>query len=308
MIKIHLDTDLGGDIDDICALAMLLCWPDVDLTGITTVGENEGRRAGYVRYVLELEGRANIPVAAGADGSHGFYRQEPGLPPEEKYWPKSIDPLSNPLEEAIQLLKKSIEQGATIIGIGPYTNLYLVDKQYPGILMQAKLFLMGGYIYPIRAGFPNWGNDMDYNIQADVKSAQHVIENSKPTLIPISVTAETYLRRSHLEKLRISGQLGKLIAQQAEVFADDEKNEMKYGETCTGLPQDTINFQHDPLACAIALGWKDGVEIEELPLTIKIKDGWLTEQIDKSGKPIRVVTKVDGVRFSDFWIHRMIGS
>ena len=174
--------------------------------------------------------------------------------------------------------------------------------------MQAKLFLMGGYIYPIRAGFPNWGNDMDYNIQADVKSAQHVIENSNPTLIPISVTAETYLRRAHLEKLRTSGLLGKLIAQQAEVFADDEKNEMKYGETCTGLPQDTINFQHDPLACAIALGWKDGVEIEELPLTIKIKDGWLTEQIDKSGKPIRVVTKVDGVRFSDFWIHRMIGS
>jgi inosine-uridine nucleoside N-ribohydrolase len=64
MPKIHLDTDLGGDIDDICALAMLLRWPDVDLTGITTVAEDNGRRAGYVRYVLELEGRKDIPVAA----------------------------------------------------------------------------------------------------------------------------------------------------------------------------------------------------------------------------------------------------
>ena len=30
--KIHLDTDLGGDLDDICALAMLLRWPGVELT------------------------------------------------------------------------------------------------------------------------------------------------------------------------------------------------------------------------------------------------------------------------------------
>ncbi|HET6261312.1 MAG TPA: nucleoside hydrolase, partial [Chloroflexia bacterium] len=68
MNKVHLDTDLGGDIDDLCALAMLLRWPGgVHLTGITTVGEISGKRAGYVRYVLGLEGRDDIPVAAGAD-------------------------------------------------------------------------------------------------------------------------------------------------------------------------------------------------------------------------------------------------
>ncbi|HXQ34245.1 MAG TPA: hypothetical protein VN843_09545, partial [Anaerolineales bacterium] len=36
---------------------------------------------------------------------------------------------------AIQLLKKSIEQKATIIAIGPFTNLNLLELQYPGILM-----------------------------------------------------------------------------------------------------------------------------------------------------------------------------
>ncbi|MCI0553911.1 MAG: nucleoside hydrolase, partial [Anaerolineae bacterium] len=72
--KIHLDTDLGGDIDDLCALAMLLRWNDVELTGITTVAEASGRRAGYARRVLELEGRSKVPVAAGADVSQGFYR------------------------------------------------------------------------------------------------------------------------------------------------------------------------------------------------------------------------------------------
>jgi inosine-uridine nucleoside N-ribohydrolase len=38
-IRIHLDTDIGGDLDDLCALALLLGWPDVELTGVTTVLE-----------------------------------------------------------------------------------------------------------------------------------------------------------------------------------------------------------------------------------------------------------------------------
>ncbi len=43
---VHLDTDLGGDIDDVCALALLLGQSVVELAGITTVAD----RAGYARY------------------------------------------------------------------------------------------------------------------------------------------------------------------------------------------------------------------------------------------------------------------
>jgi purine nucleosidase len=304
MYKIHLDTDLGGDIDDLCALAMLLHWEDVELTGITTVAEANGRRAGYIRRVLELESREDIPVAAGADVSQGFYcYPELGYPDDERYWSKLVTPAPNPAEEAIQLLKQSIEQSATIVAIGPFTNLYLLDLEYPGILRQAKLFLMGGYIYPIRLGFPQWGNEMDWNIQVDVKSAQHVIEHSNPTLIPLTVTVETALRRAYLDELRNSGALGKLIAQQAEAFAGDEQNEKKIGKTCDGLPNDIINFLHDPLACAIALGWNDGVEIKELALIFEEKDGWLHERIDPAGKSVHVVTKVDGAGFNEFWLN-----
>jgi purine nucleosidase len=307
MEKIHLDTDLGGDIDDLCALAMLLRWSkDIHLTGITTVAEARGKRAGYVRYVLNLEQKNNIPVAAGADVSQGFYRySELDYPSEERYWPEPITPTPNPMEKAIELLKQSIEQGATIIGIGPFTNLYLLDLQYPGILMQAKLFLMGGYVYPIRSGFPDWKNDTDWNNQVDVKSAKHVLQNSNPTLVPLTVSVETALQRKYLDDLRRSGALGQLIAKQAEEFAVDEKMETRFGETCMGLPEDIINFQHDALACAIALGWNDGVETEELPLIIEEKDGWLNERIHPSGKPIRVVTKINGSRFNEFWLHKI---
>jgi len=303
MPKIHLDTDLGGDIDDLCALVMLLRWKDVEFTGITTVAEADGRRAGYVRHVLELEGRKEIPVAAGADVSQGFYRYpELGYPDEERYWSRAIPPSPNPLEDAIRLLKRSIEGDATIIAIGPFTNLYLLDLQYPGILSDANLFLMGGYIYPIRSGFPAWGNEMDWNIQVDVKSAKHVIEHSNPTLIPLSVTVETALRRAYLDEVRKSGLLAQLLAQQAEAFAVDEQNETDIGEVYEGLPNDIINFLHDPLACAIALGWEDGVQIDEIPLILEEKEGWLYERIDTAGKQTRVVTKIDGVGFNSFWL------
>ena len=307
MPKIHLDTDLGGDMDDLCALVMLLRWPDVDFTGITTVAEASGRRAAYTRFVLDLERRSNIPVAAGADVADGFYRYpELSYPDEQRYWPKPITPRPNEIEEALELLKQSIEQKATIVAIGPFTNLYLLDLKYPGILQQAKLYLMGGYVFPIRAGFPPWGNKMDWNIQVDVRSARHVIEHSNPTLIPLSVTVETALRRAHLQDLMTAGPVGQLIARQAEAFALDEHNEARYGETCQGLPRDIINFQHDSLACAIALGWNDGVEIEELPLVLEEKDGWLHERIDPQGKPVPVVTKVNGPSFNEFWLNKII--
>lgn len=301
--KVHLDTDLGGDIDDLCALAMLLRWKDVEITGITTVAEATGRRAGYARYVLNLEGRGNVPVAAGADVSEGFYRY-PALdyPDEERYWSKSIPPSPNPLDEALGLLKQSIEQDAAIIAIGPFTNLYLLNLEYPGILMDANLFLMGGYIYPIRAGFPQWGNEMDWNVQVDVRSAKHVIEHSNPTLIPLSVTVETALRRKYLDDVRKSGAVGELVAHQAEAYAIDEQTEKRFGEIYEGLPKDIINFQHDPLACAIALDWNDGVEIKELYLKLEEKDGWLYEHIHPTGRATHVVTKVDAPRFNEFWL------
>lgn len=303
-MKIHLDTDLGSDMDDLCALAMLLKWPGVEITGITTVAEDKGKRAGYTKYALSLAGRADIPVKAGADISGGYFRYVPGYP---DYWPPDIQPSPNPLDEALDLLKSSIEQGATVIAIGQYTNLALLDQRRPGILTSTQLFCMGGYVFPIREGFPQWSNDWDYNIQLDAASAKRVLDNGNPTLIPISVTAETAIRRAYLPALRASGKLGQLIAEQAEITREDWDNGGNDWSTCKNLPPDILNFQHDPLACAVALGW-DGVTIEEVPLKFEIRDTFLHEVVAENGKPTRVVTQVDGARFNEFWLRLVAGA
>jgi purine nucleosidase len=352
MTKIHIDTDIGGDIDDLCALAMVLCWPDhrrggqADLIGVTTVAEHDGKRAAMVRYVLGLAGRTDIPVAAGAPAMLDCYRMFQGLPDENTYWPEGLasvgasrpslaeqpdldgapareptigaskdSPLQDPPLPALDLLASSIAQGAVIVAIGPYTNLALLERRSPGILSTARLALMGGYLFPPRYGYPAWNHEMDWNVQVDVTSALTVFEQAtNPTLVPVAVTVETFLRRSYLPRLRQSGPLGArwsipaLIALQAEAHAIEYKNEVTYGRMCANLPSDIINFQHDPLACAIALGWNQGVELRDLTVKSEIRDGWMRQSIDPGGRPVRLVSAVDGDAFSQFWLEVVTGN
>jgi inosine-uridine nucleoside N-ribohydrolase len=307
MTKLHIDTDIGGDIDDLCALTMALRWPGVDLLAVTSVAEHQGKRAGFARYVLKLAGQEDVPVAAGADASLSCYRYFQGLPQEDAYWPEPIPSAPGPIDRALDLLQLSIEQGATVVAIGAFTNLAMLEKRHPGILKDAKIVLMGGYVFPPREGFPAWPYEFDFNVQIDFASAREVIVNSNPTFVQLAVTAETALRRAYLPRLQQAGPLAQLVARQAEAFARDENMEARYGKTCAGLPDDIVNFLHDPLACAIALGWHDSVEIREVPLRTEVKDGWLCHTVDEGGKPTKVVTGVDGGKFGDFWLDTMTG-
>lgn len=306
-MQIHYDTDIGGDMDDACALAMLLRLGDVELVGVTTVVENGGKRAGCAKYMFELDERNDVPVAAGADISGKHFRFNPDDLPEGKNWPETIRSCPGDVDSALHLLKASIESGATIVATGPFTNLALLEQKYPGILSSAKLFLMGGFVFPIRKGYPKWKGNMDYNVQQDVKSARLVFERSNPVLTTISVTVETALRRSFLPRLRAAGAVGEILARQAEVFSEAYEIETKLAKECPALPSDILNFLHDPLACAVATGW-DGVEIGMVPLVFEEKDGWLDERIDeKKGKPVKVVTKVDGEAFGEYWLKVVCG-
>lgn len=291
MHKIHLDTDLGGDPDDLCALALLLAWPDVEITGVTTVADKGGQRAGYVRFALDLAGRPDIPVAAGPDAAHSRFPVV--FPNEAAYWPQPVSPLpAKSADEALSLLKNSMNQGATIVGIGPFTNLAAFDRAYPDLLARVPLVLMGGFVYPIPAGFPQWERDADWNVQSDVAAARHILERLRPTLVPLEVSVQTALRRGDLPRLRESGPLAALIARQAEAHAVDEGYEAKYG---------LINFHHDPLACAVALGW-EGATVTETPLRLEMRGEDLSTLPDPAGRPTKVVTAVDGAGFNEFWL------
>ncbi|MGI6368477.1 MAG: nucleoside hydrolase [Anaerolineae bacterium] len=307
MRLVHLDTDLGGDIDDLCALALVLAWPDTRLIAVTTNSEDSGRRAGYARAALTLAQREDVPVAAGADAADGYYRVWPGLPDEAAFWPdppihRPVPPLPGRVEQALALLESSIRRGALIIAIGALTNLALLEQRQPGILQNAHLVVMGGFLRPPRAGYPRWDYTEDWNLQVDVASALTVLRSAEPLLVPLTVTVETCLRHSHLGTLRQGGPLAALIAHQALAFERTEGLAERVLPTSPALPADLINFLHDPLACAIALGWDQGVCIETVPITSSVEGGWLRQRAEPTGKPTRMVTAVDGPALDAHWL------
>lgn len=166
---------------------------------------------------------------------------------------------------------------------------------------------MGGYVFPPRQGFPPWDHRDDFNVQVDVAAAETVLARSTPTLVPLSLTVETALRRAHLPALRRAGRLGALIARQAEAQARHERTEERWGRPYPGLPDDTLAFLHDPLAAAVALGWRDRVRLETLTLVWERRDGMLRMTVDERGRRMPVAVEVDGLAFAGEWLRQVSG-
>ena len=300
-MKIHLDTDFGGDPDDACALAMLLGWEDVDILGITTNLDADGRRAGCVHHYLELAGRTDIPVEAGARESMTTGKRFESTARDPRHWPEPIESMPSSPGAAEDLLEKSTKEGATMVAIGALTNLAVLESNRPGTLKDVPVVVMGGWVKPPGEGLPQWGPDMDFNIQCDTEAAQIVAAAADLTLVTLPVTLKAHLTESHLPRLRASGPVGGLLARQSEVHARDQ-GMTKLGQSYPGLPDDLVNFHWDPLTSAVATGW-NGVQIEEKPLRTDIgEDGVLRWEQAEGARMTRVVTDIDVDDFAETWL------
>jgi inosine-uridine nucleoside N-ribohydrolase len=295
--RVHLDTDLGSDTDDLCALAMLLGWPGAELVGVTTTTDPGGLRAGMTAYALALAGRTEVALAAGAEGTLSAPMVPFDLP---DYWPEPIRPRPSPPGAALDLLAAAAGAGATVVAVGPSTNLALLEAARPGLLRRAGVVLMGGHVPEAPDGLPPQGPEEDFNLQQDHLAARVVLEACDPLVVPLAVTVQVWLRAAHLPRLRAAGPLGGLLADQVEARARDQGT-TELGRSWPGLPDDLLNFQHDPLACAAALGW-EGVTVERVPTVLQVRDGRLVMTRRAGGRPLRVVTAVDGRGFEEAWL------
>jgi inosine-uridine nucleoside N-ribohydrolase len=296
VLRVHLDTDLGSDTDDLCALAMLLGWPDVELVGVTTVSDPGGIRAGMTRYALGLAGREDIPVAAGAEGSLGGYFIPLEFP---DVWPEPIERAPSPPGAAVDLLLASIEVGATVVAIGPFTNLAMLEGARPGALAAAPLHVMGGWITPPPPGYPEWVWDQEVNTNQDALAAKVVFDRCHPVATQIAATLETFLRERDLPALDEAGPLARLIADQARARGR-ERTMHELPKRHPVLPHDLLNFQYDPLACAVACGW-DGARLEEIPIRTELVDDRIRLHVSEGGVRTPIVMGADGDRLARDW-------
>jgi purine nucleosidase len=302
-MRVHLDTDFGGDPDDACALAMLLGWPEVDIVGITTNLDMGGRRAGCVYHYLKQAGRDDIAVAAGAGASLTTLERFESTWGDDRYWPEPVAPRPTEPGAALDLLRRSIDVGATVIAIGAFTNLALLEVSRLGSLVGVPVVATAGWIRPPSPRLPAWGPEMDFNVQCDTRAASIVAASADLTLVTLPATIKAHLRSTDLQRLRASGPLGELLALQSETNAADT-NMRALGRSFSGLPNDLINFHWDPVTCAVAVGWSE-VACETLRLTTGLDGDVLSFQEQPHGRPTRVVLDVDADAFSEIWLSRI---
>lgn len=297
---LHLDTDLGGNPDDACALAMLLGWPDLELAAITTALDPGGRRTGCVDHVLGLAGRDEVEVVAGAAMSSTVRESADLADRDTRHWPPDLEARPASAGAALDCLERSIARGAVVAAIGPLTNLAALELLRPGALSGAEVVVMGGWVDPPAPGKPAWGPARDFNIQWDTRAASTVFAAAGTlTLVTLPGTLSAHLTDAELPALRALGHLGELLAQQGKARAEDAgMTELRRAHA--GLPDDLVNFHFDPVTCAVAAGWTK-VRSELTRLSPVLENDVLRFRRDAAGRQVRVITDVDGVAFADVW-------
>lgn len=204
LIPLFLDCDPG--IDDALAIAYLLCQDDVDVLGIAASGGNvaTAQVAHNARGWLELAGRADIPVHAGATHplAHPAVEADAGATlgaghgeamtwrpaPEPEYaeethgdlgcgYAQLPEPTATPPDRsaAEAWVEAARAHPGELIGvlIGPATNLALaldLEPDFPRLLK--RLFVMGG-------AFNYRGNThptTEWNVTYDPEATARVVE------------------------------------------------------------------------------------------------------------------------------------
>jgi inosine-uridine nucleoside N-ribohydrolase len=214
VIPVLIDCDPGQD--DAIALLLALASPELDVRGVTTVAGNQtlDKTTTNALRVLELAGREDIPVAAGADrplegglvtaaNAHGETGLDgPDLPPPHR---EALE------DHAVDFLAERAE-GATLIALGPLTNVALLLERRAE--RPERIVLMGGAIAE-----GNMTPSAEFNIWVDPEAAHRVFTSGLDvTMVGLDVTNRAVLTGGHATRLRDAGRVGAAVAAMLDFY------------------------------------------------------------------------------------------
>ena len=253
-IPILLDCDPGHD--DAIALLLALASPEVELLGVTTVAGNqtlEKTTANAIR-ALELVGRDDVPVAAGADRPlvrelfvAAYVHGETGLDGTD------LPPARGRAvaEHAVDFLAERVA-GRTLVATGPLTNVALLLARRPEARPD-RIVLMGGAIAE-----GNVTPAAEFNVWADPEAAKRVFASGLDlTMVGLDVTHKALVATPHKERLRAAGRVGRTVAELLDFY--DRFHREVYG------------FDGSPIHDAVALAYAfrpDLLETRELNVEV----------------------------------------
>jgi purine nucleosidase len=204
-VPILFDTDIGNDIDDVFALALVLTSPELDVRGITTVGSGPQTRALMVCRILNAVGRHDIPVVAGS-------LPQPGAPLKDqaRYLDTPADPVvpekSKPVPDldAVEFLYRRFKQEPgklTLVAVGPLTNVARLISEHPDCKAWIpRIAIMGGAVHVDYNGQPK--SEVEWNLKTDVAAARTVFSAGIPLLVaPLDATYNVALESAERKRI-----------------------------------------------------------------------------------------------------------
>jgi inosine-uridine nucleoside N-ribohydrolase len=209
-----LDTDIGDDIDDAFALALVLRSPQLQLLGITTeYGDTEMRARLLDRYLTAV-GRGDIPVAVGVPTPHeNVFTQAAyasnSLAADRVFFSPGLGMTVSKAKhvaqgkhagvgeertngEAVAFMLDEIRAHPgqiTLIAIGPLFNVQAAIKRDPATFRQLKrVVMMGGSVYR-GYGDSSVPPASEWNINRDPAGAQALLAAGVPVfMMPLDST------------------------------------------------------------------------------------------------------------------------
>ena len=202
--RVIIDTDPG--VDDAFALLLAMRSPELKIEGITAVAGNvplDLTLPNALRMV-EIAGRTDIPVAAGAKApllrrlvTAAYAHGENGLGGAVFPEPKT-KPADESAAEFIRTIVRKHPGEVTLITVGPLTNVATalnLDPQLAGMIRRIVMMggsLSGGNITP----------SAEFNIYVDPEAARIVFQSGIPIhMVGLDVTRKTGLTEEHLRIL-----------------------------------------------------------------------------------------------------------
>lgn len=191
--KVILDSDLGSDIDDAFALALLLSSPELEIVGVTLGHGPTDKRGRLACRLLYETGREHIPVAVGRKTSLVVGRPEVTEPePKQFSWAETfsrIKPIDTPAAAFIASKLRQHPEQITLVSVGPVSNLGDLLRTDPEALKLAKrVYAMFGSFFLGYGGSPV--PSAEWNVRADIPSARRLSSSGVPiTYAGLDITA-----------------------------------------------------------------------------------------------------------------------
>ncbi|WP_022867429.1 nucleoside hydrolase [Schaalia vaccimaxillae] len=213
--QLIFDTDIGTDVDDALALALILGSPELQLDTLTTVYGDTPLRARLASRLCRLS-RSEVPLISAG--------QQDALSGRQVWWPGhegtqfadlSEEDYGGRTDGVERIVRRVVEHPGQIdvLAVGPLTNIAQAMRLDSSFARSIRnLYIMGG-------DFRSESRVAEHNFKCDAVAADEVFRSgARITVTGLDVTETISFHPEQVDRIRRSGALGAALGAEIDIF------------------------------------------------------------------------------------------